>query len=326
MTDDSAPRAEDHATAGSANADAGGVQFFGQYLLSKNLIDANALRDALAFQQSVNIPLGALALSKGLLSEKQVLHVHTEQRRSDRMFGEIAVLKGFMSRQQLDDLLREQKEARVLLGDALVKQGHLTWEEVAAAYKQYQKVQRQAESNVDLDLKRLRNPLLVNAAIQMSSRMLLRMAGQVTKLAAVSEETRLSPREYLFWQEVEGDLPFTYYLSTSTRELMLLSDAILTAVGETELPEDVDLLVLDVGKEFVNIVVGHVCTRLSHEGLSTMPLPPDNAEGADFEPRVEAGMSRVNFRLVLPMGEVAFMLHCPPHLDDYPTTKLVGLA
>jgi hypothetical protein len=221
--------------------------------------------------------------------------------------------------------LREQKEARVLLGDALVKQKCLTWEEVAAAYKQYQKVQKVAEAQVQLVLRRLRNPLLVNAAIQMSSRMLLRMAGQVTKLAAVDEETRLSPREYLFWQEVEGDLPFTYYFSTSTPELMELSDAILKAVGETEFPEEVDLLVLDVGKEFVNIVVGHVCTRLSHEGLSTMPLPPDNAEGTDYEPPMEPGMTRVNFRLVLPMGEVAFMLHCPPHLEDFPTTKIVNL-
>ena len=93
--------------AGASGSVAAGVQFFGQYLLSKGLISAQALADALAFQQSVNIPLGALALSKGLLSEKQVLHVHTEQRRSDRMFGEIAVLKGFISRQQLDELLRE---------------------------------------------------------------------------------------------------------------------------------------------------------------------------------------------------------------------------
>lgn len=303
----------------------GGVQFFGQYLLGKNLIDAGALKQALTFQQSVNIPLGALALSKGMLSEKQVLHVHTEQRRSDRMFGEIAVLKGFMTRQHLDDLLREQKEARVLLGDALVKQGHLSWEEVAAAYKQYQGAQKLAEEQVSRSRARLQNPLLVNTAIQMSSRMLLRMAGQVTKLAAVDEETRVSPREYLFWQEVEGDLPFTYYLSTSTFELMLLSDAILEAVGETEFPGEVDLLVLDVGKEFVNIVVGHVCTRLSHEGLSTMPLPPDHAESPDYEPELKQGMGRVNFRLVMPMGEMVFMLHCPSqHMDDYPTTKIVG--
>ena len=303
-------------------AEAGGVQFFGQYLLSRGLITAQALQEALAYQQSVNIPLGALALSKGLLSEKQVLHVHTEQRRSDRLFGEIAVLKGFISRQQLDELLREQKEARVLLGDALVKQGHLSWEEVAGAYKAYQQVQKKAEGQVESALKRLSNPLLVNTTIQMSSRMLLRMGGQVSKLAAVDTETRLSPRDYLFWQEVEGDLPFTYFMSTSTEELLMIAGTILKSVGEPELPTEVDLLVLDVGKEFVNIVVGHVCTRLSHEGVSTMPLPPDHAEGNDFQPPIKPGMREINIRLVMPRGEIALSLHCASAQEDFPTTKI----
>ena len=46
------------------------------------LITAEALHEALRYQESVNIPLGALALSRGLMTEKQVLHVHTEQRRN----------------------------------------------------------------------------------------------------------------------------------------------------------------------------------------------------------------------------------------------------
>ncbi|RMG15288.1 MAG: hypothetical protein D6731_08615 [Planctomycetota bacterium] len=302
----------------------GGVQFFGQYLLAKGLIGPEALREALDYQRSVNIPLGALALSKGLLTEKQVLHVHTEQRRSDRMFGEIAVLKGFMTRQQLDELLREQKEARVLLGDALVRKGYLSWEKVAEAYKNYQAEQAQAEAQVQRRLQRIPNRLLVDSVIQMSTRMLLRMGGQVSKLAAVAQETRLLPREYTFWQEVEGDLPFAYYLSIGTPELLALAHAILRAVGEPEedLPQDVDLLVLDVGKEFVNIVVGHVCTRLSHDGFSTMPLPPDHAEGEDFSPTLQPGASSINVRLVLPLGDVAISIRCEPSREDFPTTRI----
>jgi CheY-specific phosphatase CheX len=249
--------------------------------------------------------------------------IRTEQRRSDRLFGEIAVLKGFLSRQQLDDLLREQKEARVLLGDALVKQGYLSWEQVASAYKAYQGEQQAAEQQIQRTLAAIENKLLVNTTVQMSSRMLLRMGGQISKLAAVDDKTRLVPREYLFWQEVEGDLPFTYYMSISSQELILVSRNILEAVGDPESPEDVDMIVLDVGKEFVNIVVGHICTRLSHEGLNTMPLPPDHAEGQDFQPPQSDGMVQINIRLVMPLGEVALSLHCPPGDDsEFPTSRI----
>ena len=40
-------------------------------------------------------------------------------------------------------------------------------------------------------------------------------------------------------------------------------------------PEEVDEFVLDAGKEFLNICVGHVCTHMALDELKLMPEPPE---------------------------------------------------
>ena len=77
----------------------------------------------------------------------------------------------------------------------------------------------------------------------------------------------------------------------------------------------IDLLVLDVGKEFVNIIVGHICTWLSREGINTMPLPPDYGEGACELPHSWEGDTRtINVRLVMARGEVVLSILVPTEL------------
>lgn len=56
--------------------------------------------------------------------------------------------------------------------------------------------------------------------------------------------------------------------------LMATAAALLVELGE-EVPPIVDEVVLDAGKEFVNIVVGHVCAGLCKDGQKVMPEPPE---------------------------------------------------
>ena len=105
------------------------VLFFGQYLVSEGHVTQSQLDEAVQFQEQHNLPLGAVALSKALMSERQVLIVHAQQARTDKQFGQIAVERGFLSRAQLDELLREQSEARILLGEALIQKGAILVQE-----------------------------------------------------------------------------------------------------------------------------------------------------------------------------------------------------
>ena len=52
------------------------VLFFGQYLVSEGHVTQSQLDEAVQFQEQHNLPLGAVALSKALMSERQVLIVH----------------------------------------------------------------------------------------------------------------------------------------------------------------------------------------------------------------------------------------------------------
>lgn len=290
------------------------VQFLGQFLVSQGHVNREELEAALDFQEENNLPLGALALSKGLLSERQLLIVHAQQMNTEDRFGEVAVRRGFLTRHQLDELLREQKEARVLIGDALVRAGAVDADTLAVAVQQYRVVQERAQEQVEAEMRLLPDAHLISPAIQLTTRLLLRMCGLVAKVAAVSQDTRLAHFDYALWQEVEGTRPFTYALHVDGIDLLDLSEAVLFALDdETALPDEVDPLVLDVGKEFVNILVGHLCTWLDREGHRTTPLPPGSGEGNLDPPSCwEGPVRRINVRLVMPRTAMAVSILVRP--------------
>jgi len=290
------------------------VQFLGQFLVSQGHVTRDELEAALDFQEENNLPLGALALSKGLLNERQLLIVHAQQMNTEDRFGEVAVRRGFLTRHQLDELLREQKEARILIGDALVRAGAVDADTLAVAVQQYRVVQERAQEQVDAELRALPDAHLISPAIQLTTRLLLRMCGLVAKVAAVSQDTRLAHFDYALWQEVEGTRPFTYALHLDGIDLLDLSEAVLYALDdETALPDEVDPMVLDVGKEFVNILVGHLCTWLDREGHRTTPLPPGSGEGNLDPPSCwEGAVRRINVRLVMPRTAMAVSILVKP--------------
>lgn len=273
------------------------VQFFGQFLVERGVVSPDALQDALAYQAAVNVPLGALALSKGLLSERQVLLIHTEQRRTDRRFGELAVQMGFLKRTQLDDLLREQAEARILIGEALVQKGHLTRDALDDAFQAYRAEQADAEQATRLALAEAPGGAAVEAAADITARLLLRMGAMSAKLTRVGWDRPLDLQEHTFWQRIEGDEPLVYALTLSDAHTLALGRRMLEPLGGDP-PAAVDGLVRDVVKEFVNIVATQVCTRLGRDGRQRTPgLPEVGAPPAPAGPRVAVD-------LVLPTGTI----------------------
>ena len=248
------------------------IQFFGQYLISAEVVTQDQLDDAVSFQKAVNLPLGALALSKALLSERQVLQIHTQQRRTDQPFGEIAVHRGFLTRDQLDELLKEQAEARILLGEALVQKGHLTRDQLNGALIDYHTAQGDAEQAVTAAYDELPNPDLGRVATELATRMLLRLAGQVCKVRHVAAAAPAA-QPHTSHTVVAGDSPFTLVLGVDDATLLKIARVMLKAVPDHPQPEQVDDLVRDTGKEFLSITCGHICSLLSRQGVKTMPEP-----------------------------------------------------
>jgi hypothetical protein len=279
------------------------AKFFGQYLVERRIISATALEDALAYQAVVNVPLGALALSKGLLSEPQVLITHTEQRKSDKKFGEIAVHLGFLKRSQLDELLREQAEARILIGEALVQKGHLTRESLEGAFEAYRLEQARAEAEVRARLADAPRPAVVEAAVDVSTRVLLRLGGVSAKLARVAPGEPLEAQDHAFWQRVEGDVPFVFVFSLATPTMLAIAARMLETLDGAEVPMRITPLVVDVVKEFTNLLVAQLCARLSRSGERFDPGAPD----AGPRPPEPTG-SRVTLELALPQERIGLAL------------------
>ncbi len=113
------------------------TQFFGSFLLNKNLISLNQLKDALDYQQNAHIKIGVLAINSGYLTAEQVKKIHETQATQDKKFGEIAIELGFLTKEKLDILLSTQKHGHLLLGQALIDKAYMTLEQFEAALKSY---------------------------------------------------------------------------------------------------------------------------------------------------------------------------------------------
>lgn len=114
------------------------TQFFGNYLLNKNIITPEQLMDAIQEKKNTHLKLGVLAIHSGFMTADEVELVHIKQTRIDKRFGEIAVEEGFLTPSQVDMLLGAQKPDYLLLSQSLVDKGYLTMDEFQSAMLEYQ--------------------------------------------------------------------------------------------------------------------------------------------------------------------------------------------
>ena len=99
------------------------AQFFGNYLLSHELITKEQLLAAMEQKNSKRPKLGTLAMHAGYMSASEVEHIHILQTHQDRKFGELAVEVGILTQEQVDELLNSQAPDYLALGQALIDAG-----------------------------------------------------------------------------------------------------------------------------------------------------------------------------------------------------------
>lgn len=99
------------------------AQFFGNYILSHDLITKEQLLAAMEQKNSKRPKLGTLAMHAGYMSASEVEHIHILQTHQDRKFGELAVEVGILTQEQVDELLNSQSPDYLALGQALIDAG-----------------------------------------------------------------------------------------------------------------------------------------------------------------------------------------------------------
>lgn len=124
------------------------TQFFGNYLLSNDLISQEQLFAAIQKQSQTRMKLGTLAIHAGYMTAQEVDQVIIEQTHQDKKFGELAIQFGYMTSDQVLELLKEQSPDFLLLGQILVEDGVLTHEELEQIMVDY----RSKNEMIDLDM------------------------------------------------------------------------------------------------------------------------------------------------------------------------------
>lgn len=114
-------------------------KYFGNYILTKNIITNDQLKKVLSKQKSARVKLGVLAIESGYMNASEVNRVHKLQVLQDKRFGEIAISKGFLTEEKLMELLSNQKNSHITLGQILVDEEMLTYEAYAKLLEEYKR-------------------------------------------------------------------------------------------------------------------------------------------------------------------------------------------
>jgi len=114
------------------------TQFFGSYLIDKNIITPKQLLEALRHKNTHSKKLGDLAVSAGYMSQEEADEVHTMQTQSDKKFAEIAVHMGYLTVAQADELINAQHTGYLLLGNSIIALGFCSQETISKAIADYE--------------------------------------------------------------------------------------------------------------------------------------------------------------------------------------------
>lgn len=261
---------------------------FGEFLHARGLIGEEALDRALRNQQETIIPVGVLAVESNYLSAEQVRLIKRAQQQIDRKLGEIAMDRDWLTRDQLNELLTAQRERRVLLGEMLVRRGELSREQLDRALADYEAMH--TEHNRMLNEVMSSHPLgeLLRGLVDFTAKHFLRSTSEPLRVVSVAYEGGLKSagdpaKTLFFYQSASGDLEFTFGLALDENVVLRLASHMLQ-----EEKTEIDGMVRDVVREFLNMVVGNCFARLDRDGVSLHPAPPEVCSVEEARARVGA--------------------------------------
>ncbi len=250
-------------------------QYFGNYLLEKDLIKPEELRVVLTEQQSAKVKLGVLAIDAGYMTATQVEKIHRFQVAKDQKFGELAIAEGYLTENQLNELLKAQKKSNVLLGQILIEKGFFSFEKYEEVLLQY----RQDSQLTNDEIQALKN----NDISQIAEIFLKPLSGQHNKILReyfelflrnivrfIDDEIRMEeavavdsyPFEYLVTQGTKGE--YCFFSGIAATETVL---ARFASIYAEETLDGMNALAKDSLGEFMNCHNGLFLSQLAHQGI-----------------------------------------------------------
>lgn len=285
-------------------------QYFGHYLLNRELITREQLADALEFQQSVHVKFGVIAVDEGYMTSSQVEEIHEKQKQVDKRFGEIAIELGYLTNEQVESLVSAQKQDHLFLAQALVDREYMTIEQFGAALHDYKKENSLSDDQFEaiksgsiealveniLDADDLVKQTTYGKYLSLFAKNMIRFIDDQVYLE-VSEVNEEQQGNLVVYQEILGKYPlFTAILANEEVFLRIAS-----VYAEEELTE-VDELAKASVSEFLNLHNGIYTVNMSNEGIELSMKPQEVIENATVYGEsflVTVNTSKGSFQLIL---------------------------
>ncbi len=136
-------------------------RFFGEYLVSKNIIDMNTVEDILHEQRKINKKIGELCINKGYLTEQDVKRILNIQKITDAPFCEIAIQNNLLTQEQVDEILFIQEINNFHIGELLVKKNILTLEQLSNLLDEYSSIEEQRNKKINQEIHKLEDKNII---------------------------------------------------------------------------------------------------------------------------------------------------------------------
>ncbi|MCD6134204.1 MAG: hypothetical protein J7J25_01615 [Candidatus Omnitrophica bacterium] len=303
-------------------------EFFGQYLISKGIINALQLTKAIKLQESSNRELGQLAEENHLLSSEQVRQILSFQMRKDIYFGQAAKELGLLKEEEVEMLLRQQKERHLFLGDALVKLGYLTEEGKNKALEKFLKEEKMRQQSiikeVPSELKSVKE--LLDKICLHAIKVLRRLSGVSAKCSNYKfKDKEISLDEISVEVSFEGNLSrhlLRFSLALSQEMAKTITTKTYQKSGfptEDENNESIidKNLAGDVIGEITNIIAGQVCNEFSPQELGPgIPYVKYIKEGESFRRVLSQTEKAASISLITPFQPLCIYLILADNLSD----------
>ncbi|MFJ7952581.1 hypothetical protein ACIQZG_13745 [Lysinibacillus sp. NPDC096418] len=285
-------------------------QYFGHYLLNRELITREQLADALEFQKSVHVKFGVIAVDEEYMTPVQVEEVHEKQKQMDKRFGEIAVELGYLTNEQVDKLISSQKQGHLFLAQALVNRGYMTIEQFADALNDYKRENSLSDDQFEairngsiellveniLDVKDIEKKAKFGQYLSLFAKSMIRFIDDQVFLEIAKLEDKY-PESWLVRQEILGNAPLFTAIDVSEEVFLHMA----SIYAEEELTE-IDEFAEDAVSEFLNLHNGIYLVNMSNWGTELTMNPQEvikNATVSGDTFLVSVNTSKGSFQLIL---------------------------
>ncbi len=114
------------------------TQFFGNFLISKNIISAKDLLDALDLIPTSTASFGLLAVHSGLMTADELQSIEAMQKTEGKTFDELVISTGYMTQDSVASLKAKNIPDYLVLSQILIDKGKISYSEIENLLLEYQ--------------------------------------------------------------------------------------------------------------------------------------------------------------------------------------------